>query len=122
MLSMACKIGITLPVHRRSETIFPPFLQRTCMPAVLRLTCSNGLANQLDHLLAHTPSLATSFPSFLQILFVIQTPDVFKSPAGDTYIIFGEVGVSLAASQRHSSAAPCITFPHHGSSSCHQGE
>ncbi|PNH03685.1 Nascent polypeptide-associated complex subunit alpha-like protein [Tetrabaena socialis] len=25
------------------------------------------------------------------ILFVIQTPDVFKSPASDTYIIFGEV-------------------------------
>ena len=26
-----------------------------------------------------------------QILFVIQSPDVFKSPNSDTYIIFGEV-------------------------------
>jgi hypothetical protein len=26
-----------------------------------------------------------------QILFVISKPDVFKSPASDTYIIFGEV-------------------------------
>jgi hypothetical protein len=29
----------------------------------------------------------------LQILFVINTPDVFKSPASDTYIIFGEAKI-----------------------------
>ena len=29
------------------------------------------------------------------ILFVISKPDVFKSPASDTYIIFGEVGAAL---------------------------
>lgn len=28
-----------------------------------------------------------------QILFVINTPDVFKSPASDTYIIFGEAKI-----------------------------
>ena len=33
-------------------------------------------------------SMATNPP---QILFVIQNPDVFKSPNSDTYIIFGEV-------------------------------
>lgn len=32
----------------------------------------------------------TRFPA-VQILFVISKPDVFKSPASDTYIIFGEV-------------------------------
>ena len=26
------------------------------------------------------------------ILFVINKPDVFKSPASDTYIVFGEIG------------------------------
>lgn len=37
-----------------------------------------------------------------QILFVISKPDVFKSPASDTYIIFGEVRcpVQLAAWSR----------------------
>jgi nascent polypeptide-associated complex subunit alpha len=29
----------------------------------------------------------------VQILFVIQSPDVFKSPNSDTYIIFGEVSM-----------------------------
>lgn len=32
-------------------------------------------------------------PCCLQILFVINTPDVFKSPASDTYIIFGEAKI-----------------------------
>lgn len=27
------------------------------------------------------------------ILFVIQAPDVFKSPASDTYIVFGEAKI-----------------------------
>ena len=31
------------------------------------------------------------------ILFVISKPDVFKSPASDTYIIFGEVRASSVA-------------------------
>ena len=29
------------------------------------------------------------------ILFVINKPDVFKNPASDTYIVFGEAKVSL---------------------------
>jgi len=29
------------------------------------------------------------------ILFVITQPDIFKSPASDTYVIFGEAKVSL---------------------------
>lgn len=31
------------------------------------------------------------------ILFVIAKPDVFKSPASDTYVVFGEAKVRLAA-------------------------
>lgn len=31
------------------------------------------------------------------ILFVVNKPDVYKSPAGDTYIVFGEAKVSSIA-------------------------
>jgi len=41
------------------------------------------------------------------ILFVINTPDVFKSPASDTYIIFGEAKIEdlSAAAQSHAAQA-----------------
>lgn len=35
------------------------------------------------------------------ILFVINKPDVFKNPASDTYIIFGEAKVSLIHLQNY---------------------
>ncbi len=35
----------------------------------------------------------------VQILFVIQKPDVFKSPASDTYIIFGEAKIEDLSAQ-----------------------
>ncbi|GAX81993.1 hypothetical protein CEUSTIGMA_g9421.t1 [Chlamydomonas eustigma] len=42
---------------------------------------------------------------FLQILFVIQNPDVFKSPNSDTYIIFGEAKIEDLSAQAQSAAA-----------------
>ena len=46
---------------------------------------------------AHLSSSCSSSPFFfLQILFVVQNPDVFKSPASDTYIVFGEAKVRSA--------------------------
>lgn len=39
------------------------------------------------------------------ILFVISTPDVFKSPASDTYIIFGEAKIEDLSAQAQSAAA-----------------
>ncbi|KIZ05824.1 Nascent polypeptide-associated complex subunit alpha-like protein 1 [Monoraphidium neglectum] len=33
------------------------------------------------------------------ILFVIQAPDVFKSPASDTYVIFGEAKIEDLSAQ-----------------------
>eukprot|EP00877_Chromochloris_zofingiensis_P013616 jgi/Chrzof1/8508/Cz03g13200.t1 len=39
------------------------------------------------------------------ILFVIQSPDVFKSPASDTYIIFGEAKIEDLSAQAQSQAA-----------------
>jgi nascent polypeptide-associated complex subunit alpha len=39
------------------------------------------------------------------ILFVIQTPDVFKSPASDTYIIFGEAKIEDLSAAAQSQAA-----------------
>lgn len=39
------------------------------------------------------------------ILFVIQAPDVFKSPASDTYIIFGEAKIEDLSAQAQSAAA-----------------
>ena len=41
----------------------------------------------------------------LQILFVIQKPDVFKSPASDTYIIFGEAKIEDLSAQASQAAA-----------------
>ena len=34
------------------------------------------------------------------ILFVVDKPDVYKSPAGDTYIVFGEAKVGLVTYKR----------------------
>ncbi|XP_010465008.1 PREDICTED: nascent polypeptide-associated complex subunit alpha-like protein 1 [Camelina sativa] len=39
------------------------------------------------------------------ILFVISKPDVFKSPASDTYVIFGEAKIEDLSSQLQSQAA-----------------
>lgn len=40
-----------------------------------------------------------------QILFVISNPDVFKSPASDTYIIFGEAKIEDLSAQAQTAAA-----------------
>jgi hypothetical protein len=40
-----------------------------------------------------------------QVLFVINTPDVFKSPASDTYIIFGEAKIEDLSAQSQMAAA-----------------
>lgn len=40
-----------------------------------------------------------------QILFVIAKPDVFKSPASDTYIVFGEAKIEDLSAQAQSAAA-----------------
>jgi len=39
------------------------------------------------------------------ILFVISNPDVFKSPASDTYVIFGEAKIEDLSAQAQASAA-----------------
>lgn len=40
-----------------------------------------------------------------QILFVISKPDVFKSPASETYIVFGEAKIEDINSQAQAAAA-----------------
>eukprot|EP00983_Pelagomonas_calceolata_P108235 1159435-Pelagomonas_calceolata.AAC.11 len=47
----------------------------------------------------------------LQILFVIQAPDVFKSPASDTYIIFGEAKIEDLSAQASAQAAEQFKQP-----------
>lgn len=46
-----------------------------------------------------------------QILFVISKPDVFKSPASDTYVIFGEAKIEDLSSQLQSQAAEQFKAP-----------
>ena len=46
-----------------------------------------------------------------QILFVISKPDVFKSPASDTYVIFGEAKIEDLSSQLQSQAAEQFKVP-----------
>merc|ERR1712086_219645 len=43
------------------------------------------------------------------ILFVISTPDVHKSPASDTYIVFGEAKIEDLSAQAQASAANQFT-------------
>ena len=50
-------------------------------------------------------------PPSTQILFVIQKPDVFKSPASDTYIIFGEAKIEDLSAQAQTAAAEQFKAP-----------
>merc|ERR1719305_741436 len=45
------------------------------------------------------------------ILFVISKPDVFKSPATDTYIIFGEAKIEDLSAQAQTAAAEQFKAP-----------
>ncbi|KAJ0581200.1 putative nascent polypeptide-associated complex NAC domain, NAC A/B domain superfamily [Helianthus annuus] len=45
------------------------------------------------------------------MLFVISKPDVFKSPASDTYVIFGEAKIEDLKSQLQSQAAEQFKAP-----------
>lgn len=47
----------------------------------------------------------------MQILFVISKPDVFKSPASDTYIVFGEAKIEDLSAQAQASAAEQFRQP-----------
>lgn len=46
-----------------------------------------------------------------QILFVIQKPDVFKSPSATTYVIFGEAKIEDLSAQAQSMAAEQFRAP-----------
>ncbi|EDM00368.1 hypothetical protein LOC289786, isoform CRA_b [Rattus norvegicus] len=45
------------------------------------------------------------------ILFVIAKPDVFKSPASDTYVVFGEAKIEDLSQQVHKAAAEKFKVP-----------
>merc|ERR1711990_28944 len=45
------------------------------------------------------------------ILFVVSKPDVFKSPASDTYIIFGEAKIEDLSAQAQTAAAEQFKAP-----------
>ncbi|KAM5273633.1 NAC-alpha domain-containing protein 1 [Ctenodactylus gundi] len=50
------------------------------------------------------------------ILFVIAKPDVFKSPASDTYVVFGEAKIEDLSQQAHKAAAEKFKVPAESSS------
>ena len=65
-----------------------------------------------------TPVQLRGYSSFLfeisgcsQILFVIQKPDVFKSPASDTYVVFGEAKIEDLTAQASAQAAEQFAGP-----------
>lgn len=68
------------------------------VPGVHRVTIkkSKNVRRQAGSLLEFLPP---------QILFVIPQPEVFKSPASDTYIIFGEAKIEDLSAQAQQSAA-----------------
>merc|ERR1719230_1862673 len=45
------------------------------------------------------------------VCFVISKPDVFKSPASDTYVVFGEARVEDLGAQAQQSAAQQFAMP-----------
>ncbi|KAJ0243456.1 Nascent polypeptide-associated complex subunit alpha-like protein 3 [Hirschfeldia incana] len=56
------------------------------------------------------------------ILFVISKPDVFKSPASDTYVIFGEAKIDDLSSQLQTQAAEQFKAPDRSSNLVSGGE
>merc|ERR1719375_1651208 len=48
------------------------------------------------------------------ILFVISKPDVFKAPASDTYIVFGEAKIEDLSAQAQANAAQQFAAPADG--------
>ena len=68
------------------------------------------------HILAPPPASAVEAwpdarPRAAPILFVISKPDVFKSPASDTYIIFGEAKIEDLSAQAQTAAAEQFKAP-----------
>ena len=49
--------------------------------------------------LVDPPDISSPFPTH-QILFVISKPDVYKSPASDTHVIFGEAKIEDLGAQQ----------------------
>merc|ERR1719305_1334705 len=46
-----------------------------------------------------------------KVLFVIERPQVFKSPNSDTYVVFGEAKIEDLSAQAQASAAEQVTAP-----------
>jgi hypothetical protein len=65
--------------------------------------------------IVHAPpyGLGFFFWQSKNILFVISKPDVFKSPASDTYIIFGEAKIEDLSAQAQAAAAEQFKRPDH---------
>jgi hypothetical protein len=64
-------------------------------------TDTSVLAPAAPHTRSARPRAHTRRHTTTQILFVINAPDVFKSPASDTYVIFGEAKIEdLSAAQQ----------------------
>lgn len=70
-------------------------LEQTCLVPVLRddASCCSFV------------SLPRTAAPPLQILFVINKPDVYKSPSSDTYVIFGEAKIEDLSAQAAGAAA-----------------
>ena len=71
-------------------------------PALRAAPLTERRADGAPHPLSAVPALALH-PS--QILFVINKPDVFKSPSSDTYVIFGEAKIEDLNAQAAGAAA-----------------
>jgi nascent polypeptide-associated complex subunit alpha len=80
------------------------------VPGIIRVTVkkSKNVRIRKYHLLS---TLFDLHSLLSQILFVISKPDVFKSPASDTYIIFGEAKIEDLSAQAQSAAAEQFRAP-----------
>ena len=78
LFSPICKLGY------RTKLQHSPFLLSPVSQAMMKL----GLKS-------YSGIARVTVRKAKNILFVIAKPDVYKSPASDTYIVFGETKVSL---------------------------
>lgn len=104
-LGMKPVAGIVRVTVKKAKNVILSFIYSIVMVFGFLL---NIQLTQLTHTLYH------------QILFVISKPDVFKSPASETYVIFGEAKIEDINSQAQQQAAeqfknpePTVSSPKH---------
>lgn len=91
-------------------------------PALLGLGAASSACRAVSGAAPIFPSHPPSRSARAQILFVINRPDVFKSPSSDTYVIFGEAKIEDLSAQAAGAAAEQFRSAGRGSGGSTRGQ